>query len=367
MPVTMSLPRRRLLGRSLSAIAGATFALAGCGTSAVASAVNDAGDEASIVAQDSAVTSDTPIDAATTPDAATDTAPDTSTGPVTKSDCSTSHLIGCYRGMYVSLQAAGTGDVTFSGATAKYANVLGDTTKENALLAFLTAHRIESLALYDLNTILADATLSARLLSFLERARAVGVLDVNAIGDTTLSAWDAIAAMQKAHAPFDGVVTEIEFWNPGTTFDQFTATLSYIRSLAMNDRAGAKLPLAAYVGWPTPAQIDATVPLLDRLYVHVYVTSADKAFGYGQARFQAIASANGRLGTHVDVWPIFSAEGTAWSAGAEHFMGDWLSTHTLDEAEATLLTDWEATPPGTAVTVSGFQYFSDFFMEQYVK
>jgi hypothetical protein len=109
------------------------------------------------------------------------------------------------------------------------------------------------------------------------------------------------------------------------------------------------------------------LPLIDRLYVHVYVTSPDQAYAYGQMRFQYIAAGNASLGTSVEVWPIFSAEGVQWSAGAEHFMGDWLATHTLDEAETTLLTSWEANPPGPGAHVTGFQYYEGFFMAEYVR
>jgi hypothetical protein len=284
-----------------------------------------------------------------------------------KTNCTSEHLAGCYRGMYLSLYSDGVGQIVFGGATEPYRRILGDTTKEANALAFIGAHRIESLSLYDLGDILADPGLSVALLSFLDRAQAMGVVEVNAIGDATQGAWDAIAAMQASHAPFDGIVTEIEFWNAGTTFQQFTDTVSYVRSLGMKTRTGASVRVGAYIGWPTEGQVDAMLPLVDRLYVHVYVTSPDLAYAYGQTRFQYIAAGNAAQGTAVDVWPIFSAEGATWSAGTEHFMGDWLSMHTLDEAEATFLTGWEGHPPGPGVRVTGFQYYEGFFMQEYVK
>jgi hypothetical protein len=284
-----------------------------------------------------------------------------------KSNCASAHLAGCYRGMYVSLYADGVGQIQFGGATEPYRRILGDGNKEAVTLAFIEAHRIESLALYDLGTILADPALTTALLSFLDRARARGVVEVNAIADVTHGAWDAIASTQKQNGPFDGVITEIEFWNPGTTFQQFTDTLSYVRSLQMTTRLGAPLKIGVYIGRPDQNQVNTMLPLIDRLYVHVYVTSPDQAYAYGQMRFQYIAAANASLGTSVEVWPIFSAEGVQWSAGAEHFMGDWLATHTLDEAENTLLTSWEANPPGPSAHVTGFQYYEGFFMAEYVR
>lgn len=269
--------------------------------------------------------------------------------------------------MYLSLWTDHIGQVTFGGETEPYRQILGDPKKEDALLAFLKKERIESLALYDLFKILGDPTREPALLSFLTRARQNGVLEVNAIADTTYAAWDGIAATQAASKPFDGLVTEIEFWNGGATFQEFQDTLKYVRSLNIPGRTGGNATLSVYTGWPDATQIEGMLPLIDRLYVHVYVTSPDLAYGYGKDRFQLIANANQKLGTNVDVWPIFSAEGVAWSAGSEHFMGDWLSTHSLDEAEAQLLGKWEAVPPIGPVKETGFQYYDYFFLNRYVK
>ncbi|HRI69190.1 MAG TPA: hypothetical protein PK156_33395 [Polyangium sp.] len=269
--------------------------------------------------------------------------------------------------MYLSLWTTHIGQVTFEDETEPYREILGDPTKEDAVLAFLKKERIESLSLYDLYKILGDATREPALLSFITRARQNGVLEVNAIGDTTYAAWDAIATTQAASKPFDGLVTEIEFWNGSATFQEFTDTLKYVRSLNIPGRTGGEATLGVYTGWPDATQIEGMLPLIDRLYVHVYVKSPDLAYGYGKDRFQLIANANQKLGTNVDVRPIFSAEGVAWSAGSEHFMGDWLSTGSLDEAEAQLLGAWEAVPPIGPVKETGFQYYDYFFLNRYVK
>jgi hypothetical protein len=341
-----------------------------CGTSNGVG-MSDGGDPSTLDATnaDSATSFDgasaVPADADADADAAAPPSPDSGPDAAVKANCGAGHLTGCYRGMYLSLYTDRVGQIVFGGATEPYKNILGDAAKEAKVLAFIGAHRIESLALYDLGAILADPGLEADLLSFLNRAAAQGVVDVNAIADATKSGWDSIAAYQRQNSRFDGVLTEIEFWNPGgATFQDYTATLQYIRSLGMKARSGAPMRVASYIGWPDAAQIDALAPLVDRLYVHVYVTSPDQAYAYGKQRFQWVASANTQLHTHVDVWPIFSAEGVTWSAGAEHFMGDWLSSHTLDEAESTLLTAWQADPAGPAIT--GIEYYEAFFLEQYV-
>ena len=48
-------------------------------------------------------------------------------------------------------------------------------------------------------------------------------------------------------------------------------------------------------------------------------------------------------------------------------MGDWLSMHSLDEAEAQLLGQWEAVPPIGPVKETGFQFYDYFFLDRYVK
>jgi hypothetical protein len=283
-----------------------------------------------------------------------------------KGDCGTANLLGCYRGMYLSLYSDGTGQIVFGGETEEHRLILGDADKEQLVLDFIAANRIESLALYDMGTILDDEGLRLALASFMHRAREAGVLRIEAIGATATNTWDQLAEFHTAQAPFDGFVTEIEFWNDSATFAEFIGILEYVRAMPLVAPSGGAPTVSVYVGWLEPSEVEAMLPLIDRAYVHVYVDEAPAAFGYGEARFEMFADANEAQGREVEIWPIFSAEDTAWSAGAETFMGEWLMANGLDAAELALLGDLEAAPVYGRIEVTGFQYFSHFFLERYL-
>lgn len=276
--------------------------------------------------------------------------------------CASATPEACWRGLYLSPYTDHSGQVTFEGDTAQHLHILDDPQKSDRVLAFIEAQGIDSLSFYDLATLLDDVDLKAKLATFVQAARARGVVEVNAIGSTYLPAWDAIAGAQLESQLFDGVVTEIEFWNASATFEEFQSVAAHVRGLSMKTPDGREMPLAAYVGWPTPEQVSALAPLVDRLFVHTYVESADLAYGYGQERFAAFAA----LDPALEVRPIFSAEGEAWSAGDEHFMGEWLATHSLAEAEASFLTAWEAEAAALPV-LGGFQYYDYFYLERYLE
>jgi hypothetical protein len=255
------------------------------------------------------------------------------------------------------------GQVTFTGDDLIYSQILGDPQKEQHLLDFIVAQQIDSLSLYNLNVILNDEGLSTALESFMDRARGAGVLRIEAIGAEGTAIWDDINAFHRERAPFDGLVTELEFWAGAVTFDEFTGTLEYARSLDW----GQQVPtLTAYLGWPDAEEVSAMAPLLDRVYVHVYVDTAQQAYPYGEERFQMFAAANQELGTNVEVWPIFSAEDTDWAAGAEHFMGEWLQTNGVAAAETQFLADWQAADLQN-VGLGGHQYYEYFFLDKYLE
>jgi hypothetical protein len=291
---------------------------------------------------------------------------ETTSGDPPKGDCGSANLLGCYRGMYLSLYSDGTGQIAFGGETEEHRFILGDADKEQLVLDFIEGNRIESLALYDMGTILDDDGLELALASFMTRAREAGVLRIEAIGATSTNTWDQIAEFHDAHAPFDGFVTEIEFWNEGATFDEFIGILEYVRAMPLVAPSGGAPTLSVYVGWLEPSEVEAMLPLIDRACVHVYVDQAPAAFGYGEERFEMFADANEAQGRDVEIWPIFSAEDHAWSAGAETFMGEWLTDNGLDAAELALLGDFEVAPVYGRIEVSGFQYFSYFFLERYL-
>lgn len=310
---------------------------------------------------------DAPVDTTATDDSdVQEGGQDGDSATAQKGGCASQHLIGCYRGMYLSLYADHIGQITFGGATEEHRYILGDLPKEQKVLDFIGQHRIESIALYDLNAILTDSILRPALTSFLSRARQAGVLRVEAIGDTSTQAWDRIASFHLEQSPFDGFVTEIEFWNSGATLQELVDTLKYVRAKPLIAPSGGPPTLSVYTGWVDQSDVDAMIPWIDRVYLHAYVDTAPMAFGYVKSRLQMVVNANQALGTDVDVWPIFSAEDHAWAAGAETFMGEWLQANGMDAAEETLLGDLEADALHANVSVSGHQYYEYFFLERYL-
>jgi hypothetical protein len=256
------------------------------------------------------------------------------------------------RGMYASLYSDGVGTIEFGGDTEHHRFILGDAAKEAALLSFASEHGIRSLALYDMYPILGDAGRRAALVSFMSRARAMGILRIEAIGGVGLETWDRIAAFHRDDARFDGLVTEIEFWNESATLAQLTAVLDHVEPLA--------IPITVYVGWVEASDVQAIAHRIDRVYVHAYVNDPSTAWGYVDDRvlmFQAASPA-------LEIWPIYSAEDTEHAAGSEHFMGEWLRDHSIEEAEATFMADYEAS--GATIAITGHQFYDYFFLERYL-
>lgn len=272
-----------------------------------------------------------------------------------------------FRGMYVSLYTNRAGKIPFTGDDEVYAHILSDKVKEDRLLEFIKSQHIDSISLYDLNAILTDDRLKSALASFTSRARQAGVQRIEAIGAEDAAAWDRIHQFHHKHARFDGLLTEMEFWTGSPTFDDFLKTLRYVRSLTWQPASAGPPTLSAYLGRPTPTQVEQMVPLLDRVYIHVYVPAASRAFGYGSERFRLFDQANQKLGAHIDVAPIFSAEGQEFTAGGECFMGDWLREHGLEETEQLFLADWDREMSDVSLRLAGHQYYEYCFLDKYLK
>ena len=276
-----------------------------------------------------------PFDGGMSSDAGANSRPDNdaSAPPDGVRACTSDALGGCTRGMYVSLYTDHIGTLALdedpAGNTEKFRYILGNTSKEDTLLAYASAHEIHSLSLYNLYAILGDTTLREQLTAFMARARLQGI-------------------------------TRFE----SATRDELLTTLQYVRELGLETSSGQPLPLAVYAGWFDGEDAAAIAPLIDRMYVHAYVDSPDRALGYVEERMALLQAENDAQGLSLEVWPIFSAEDTAWAAGGEHFMGEWLSAHSLDEAERTFLANYEASD--LTIRVTGQQYYEYVFLALYV-
>ncbi len=225
-------------------------------------------------------------------------------------------------------------------------NILQSNSAQQILLEYIASHKIDSISIYDLNAILPSPQLSASLSRFIEASRIFGVTQVNAIGASSRD-FDRVKAYQDSRlGKFDGLLTEIEFWNGGD-FNSFISTLQHMRGLGLGK-------VAAYIGWPSADKLPAIAKACDQVLVHCYVKDPHTAYGYGRPRIQGLFAANPAL----EIYPIFSAEGAQIAAGSEHFMGDWLSANSMDAAEKIF---------NAGYTPAGFQYYEYPFLKAYLK
>ena len=208
--------------------------------------------------------------------------------------------------------------------------------------------------------------------------------------------FDKIAAFQSSQrasqsltATFDGLTTEIEFWNfdndychnpPSTCFptsqggqaccscndesscfDAYSAALTYMRSLRLISPAGRPVVIISYVSGhlaeiATAAQVSTLSKLADRVDPACY-TSPDPAaaFRYCQGTIRALQASSPSLA----VFPIFSSE--------SEYMGPWLAgrANPLDAAEAAFNTAASASGQVSALSY-GFQYFEYGWMSRFI-
>lgn len=251
------------------------------------------------------------------------------------------------RGLYVSILGSKIGSFSIP----SIANgILGRPGSEKALVDYLAQNGFTSVSLYDLYDVLPYPGYSSKLASLIGRLKGNGIKEVNAIASST-GELSAILDYNSSHslAAFDGVITEVEFWNAGSgNANEFASLVVLLKKI---QEAGLKTMV--YIGWLDRIKnitVDRIAAVLathvDRVLVHAYVKDPAQAAGYIQSRVSLLKNAKSNL----EIWPIFSAEGTGFSAGPEIFMGDWLKTHTFSQAEGAL--------PG----YPGYQYYEYAFL-----
>jgi hypothetical protein len=204
------------------------------------------------------------------------------------------------------------------------------------------------------------------LVAFMAKARTRGIREIIAIGGDSNVMWDRINAFHNNQAPFDGLLTEIEFWNQDNKTKAFEDFLGYLRHVRSLTWSHGLPPLAAYIGWPNASQISAMAPLLDSFYVHAYVRTPDSAFGYAADRLQSISSAARALKKKIPVRFIFSAESALCNAGVP-FMGSWMAqtgATCFTDAENVVTAAFSASGLGADIVLQGFQYYEYFYLRK---
>lgn len=271
---------------------------------------------------------------------------------------------------------------TVHGGRSLYVNgfnaILGDTDKENNLLAYAQSHQINKLLLYNLHQILlgnlSDPASSLPLANFIIKAKTqYGIQQMAAVGENADFFGTKIQTYNNAHAAaekkFDAYNLEFEFWNEtaitaggyycttyltpnGFSCDRSGAFQFYMSQLsAIKDLAAASAhPVSAetYVGWPSQNEAQQIAQVADHILVHAYRTSPETAYGYTEERLSFFAGLN----QDVSITILYSAE--------PDFMQDWLLNHGMLSAEQTYLDDYYATSESwkSHISLDGFCYFS---------
>jgi len=230
----------------------------------------------------------------------------------------------------------------------KVNQILGNPDLTLSVLEYVKRNAITYLALY-----VGGYPLGASMDAFVQLAKSTyGVKEIGFIGGCTAD-FDAFQSYNSSYAGKADVFNlEYEFWNhTPRDFDQFKTLLQYMR--VAGDPSSAKVE--TYIGWPTDAEIVELAGLVDRLLLHCYVRNPSNAYNYAKSRFYAISTVSSNLA----IWPIFSAESSNYYAD-QPFMGDWLATHSLSEAEEIFMAAYNDDTDARKYKggVSGFQYYS---------
>ncbi len=225
-----------------------------------------------------------------------------------------------------------------------FSAILGNQDDERNLLAFAMDRDVDYLAVYGPPVGSPDESL---LETFMGMAKQE--YGINEIGASFGSepAFDNVISFNDRHAEkFDVLNLEYEYWNNDPKdFERFKAILEHMR--AVSQPTG--LRVEAYIGWPaSEKEAREIADRVDRLLVHAYRNSPVDTYDYTRTRLSWFA----RPERPLDVSPIFSAE--------DGFMGPWLATHPMSEAESLYSASFEAEAGEWryGVALLGFQYFT---------
>ena len=234
-----------------------------------------------------------------------------------------------YRGIYVD----------------NFDHLLGNNTREDSLLNWCVSNGINSISLYDLNTVMGNERYTD-LARFIQRARSsFGIEEVAAVRGSSANitqnaSYDASRVNTKER--FTTYNLENEWWNNGPSCD-FGCYTSILKSMSNKARsASPRITTEAYIGWflnPSGQdlqQAKTLVSWLDRILVHDYRTSPQ--FGYLQSRLSFLGKAAQSQNRVMDVIVLFSAE--------PEFMQDYFSVsgqnHSFTDAYADIVNQFNA-------------------------
>ena len=266
-----------------------------------------------------------------------------------------------------------------------FKNILDNTSRRTALLAYAQSHQINELILYELQLVnlvhnLSNAATNQILADFIKTAKTTyGVTRISAAGESAGWFQNNIitynATRSVATEKFDALALEFEFWTPSAVSMYYCPDYLIPNGLPC-DSAGAfvfcknqltqmkaltaasphPMSVEMYVGWPNLGQLHTLSAIADKMFIHSYVANPSTSFNYVSARLNYY---NNYSGT-AKVYFIFSSEPS--------FMNTWLTAHSMVEAENIFTSSYNAAS-GTwksHVNFSGFVYFAYTFQTNIV-
>lgn len=266
----------------------------------------------------------------------------------------------------------------------QFDKILGNKKAEDSLLNYARTKKITYFTLYSLhNGILGDANREQQLSDFITRAKLVtsvkqvgaaletpvlahkvrsgtpshclpnlfslltGVVDSTLIADVS----DLFCYNQLHTGRFDWINIEYEYWlapdeKRDSVFAVYINTLQAVRKIVQQSIIPMKIE--SYLGWPTPTEVQAINPLLDRVLLHAYRKTPYSTYAYLSDRLRFFADD----GKETHILPIFSTE--------SDFMHDWVRDNSLKAAETIFLTDFTTATASWKhlIKIDGYQWFT---------
>lgn len=234
----------------------------------------------------------------------------------------------------------------------EFYHILGNHQKENDLLNFTVSNGFNKIILYDLHKVnkdypLANPEKNNILAKFIYKAKVnFGLKEVGGSGESGDFFVKAIHAYNMSRTNtkemFDSYNLEYEYWkeddskdggyycenylknngkncNRKGTFSFFLKSLSTMKRLAKQNKHLVKVE--AYVGKFKRHEINLISKYVDRLLVHVYVTTPKIGFNYASERLKYLADVKNKPKVSI----IYSSETS--------FMGGWLKFNSLKKGE----------------------------------
>ncbi|MEO5968967.1 MAG: hypothetical protein ABIQ95_03495 [Bdellovibrionia bacterium] len=238
------------------------------------------------------------------------------------------------RGMYLSVWTDAAEDPILAD---KYNYILGDSRKEFHLIEFIKKYKIDSISLFNLPVLLDMPGMPEKLSQLIVATKNAGVKEVLAAGSKKAD-WVVYAGFQKNYpARFDGLITEVEFWNSQDS--EKTSAYKAFLDLADDMRAhsiqtqGRPFKFAVYMGLldsvPNVSQQEVAreiVSRVDRVILHCYEKNPQTSYQNCKDRMSTFLSEKESQAKDMELVPLVSTEGPEFSAsnGRETFMGSWL-------------------------------------------